>query len=362
MEFEIENGVLKKYRGNGGAVAIPKGVTSIGYRAFYRCSSLTSVTIPEGVISIGEWAFEDCSSLTSVTIPKSVTSIESYAFSGTPWLKNYPDDFVIGGKILIQYKGNAKSVTIPEGVTSIGGSAFEDCRSLTSVTIPEGVTSIGNRAFSKCSSLTSVTIPEGVTSIGYWAFEDCSCLTSVTIPEGVTSIGDRAFSECSSLTNVTIPKSVTSIEDNTFYNCRSLTSITYHGETFNLYGTGDVSINEILSMLAKKDYAVKMYSPVKYGVIWGAFCANPDDEEIFAYVKKNFAKMFKFLIDKEETATIQKVLDTGKLITKKNIDKNIQYAIDNKKYQSQVMLTNYKAQNNWYPEDTEKAIMKKFKL
>ena len=61
-------------------LVIPDGVTSIGWGAFYGCSSLTSVTIPNSVTSIGSYAFYGCSSLTSVTIPNSVTSIGSYAF------------------------------------------------------------------------------------------------------------------------------------------------------------------------------------------------------------------------------------------------------------------------------------------
>ena len=49
-------------------------------RAFYNCSSLTSVTIGNSVTSIGYMAFSHCSSLTSVTIGNSVTSIGNYAF------------------------------------------------------------------------------------------------------------------------------------------------------------------------------------------------------------------------------------------------------------------------------------------
>lgn len=59
---------------------IPNSVTSIGDRAFYGCTSLTSITIPNSVTTIGKSAFSTCSSLTSITIPNSVTSLGYYAF------------------------------------------------------------------------------------------------------------------------------------------------------------------------------------------------------------------------------------------------------------------------------------------
>ena len=53
-------------------------VTTIGYDAFYKCTSLTSITIPENVTSIGEYAFQYCNALANITIPEGVIKIEIY--------------------------------------------------------------------------------------------------------------------------------------------------------------------------------------------------------------------------------------------------------------------------------------------
>ena len=192
-DFTIENGVLIKYNGPGGAVVIPDGVTVIGEAAFLGCKDITSVTIPDGVTEIGRSAFNGCPNMTNVTIPDSVTEIGWRAFYNCQ---------------------NLVEVTIPRGVTRIGDEIFDFCTRLKSVTIPHGVTEIGSWAFGHTAYLTSVTIPDSVTKIedSFWG----SGLTEITIPGSIRTIPTNAFYACDELTKIEIQEGVTTIERNAF--------------------------------------------------------------------------------------------------------------------------------------------------
>ena len=128
--------------------AIPNSVTSIGYGAFYACTSLANITIPSSVTSIGDYAFDGCTSLKSIEVSdnnKNYASVDGVLFNkDKSELITYP-----AGKTDSEY-------AIPNSVTSIGSVAFEYCTSLTSVTIPDSVISIGNSAFYDCTSLKDV--------------------------------------------------------------------------------------------------------------------------------------------------------------------------------------------------------------
>ena len=103
-------------------------VIGIGNRAFYDCTSFTSITIPDSVTSIGEYTFYGCTSLKKIKTPNSLTSIGEGAF---------------------YYNTSLKSITIPDSVISIGDNAFNNCSSLTSVIIPNSVTSIGDHTINR---------------------------------------------------------------------------------------------------------------------------------------------------------------------------------------------------------------------
>ena len=230
-------------------ITIPNSVTSIEAFAFCNCKSLTSITIPNSVTNIGGHAFWDCTSLTSITIPNSMTSIEEFAFCNCKSLKSItiPNSVTSIGDSAFQECTSLTSITIPNSVTSIGWSAFSCCKSLTNITIPDGVTSIGYSAFKGCKSLTNITIPDSVTSIGDSAFEGSESLTNITIPNSVTSIGEDAFARCTSLTNITIPDSVISIEGHAFYYCTNLKDITIPG---NVTSIGDFAFSNCNSLVA----------------------------------------------------------------------------------------------------------------
>ena len=91
-----------------------------------------------------------------------------------------------------------------------------------------------------------------------------------------------------------------------------------------------------------------------YRIIVGMFHAHPDDEKILAYIRENIIKFLPYLLGNDDLETMQRMIDNGKTFTADNIDECIQYMIDNKKYEIQVLLTNYKREKIGYSDPAEK--------
>ena len=204
IDFEIEGGVLVRYKGSRAVVTIPDCVESIGYGAFF-CSRIKSVTIPGTVTTIGEQAFHLCTDLINVNILTGVMKVDKLAFAQCSSLT---------------------SITIPDSVKEVGSRAFFDCDNLRSIILSAGVEGISQAAFDKCNSLERIIV-EGSNKVyhseGNCLIETktrtlvCGCKSSV-IPddESVTKVGESAFYGCSSLKSIKIPKGVTSIGDYAF--------------------------------------------------------------------------------------------------------------------------------------------------
>ena len=344
-DFKIKNGELIKYRGNDENVIIPDRVTKIGEYAFEECKKLVSVIIPHSVKEIELGAFFNCTRLESAIIPDSVTSIGDFAFS---------------------YCENLKCVTIPDSVTSIGFSVFRGCEemqklilsgnnknyavfdkilydkniktllcpvgreNLVSAVIPDGVQKIEEYAFFSCYGLTSVTIPDSVINIGYRAFGECSELNSVILGNGIKTIEMEAFSECEALTSVSLPDEIQSVEGFAF---PPEIEIIYYDMKFMSDYDGNINL---------------------YEMFWNVFLCRPQEERVLVHIEKNFFSLLEWAVSQGNTEIIQKVLDSERLVTEQNIDDLILYAIENKKYEIQMLLTNYKNQKDWYQNIDQK--------
>ena len=134
-DFLINDGVLLKYRGPGGDVVIPEGVTDICGGAFNGCSTLTGISFPAGVTAIGQYAFVSCNCLISVTFP--------------------------------------------EGIKAIGESAFAGCTSLTKIVLPASVEKIDNYAFANCTNLQTIAFEGNKVALTAAAIYGCTNLTNV---------------------------------------------------------------------------------------------------------------------------------------------------------------------------------------
>ena len=164
---------------------------------------------------------------------------------------NIPNSVTAIGSCAFEGCKNLTSVTISNRLESIGGKAFSGCISLSSFDIPNSVTIIERSAFEHCQSLNSIIIPDGITEIDYGTFSCCRGLTSITIPSSVTKIGVDAFNLCTSLKSVSIPNTVTTIGGGAFYGCVGLTSITIPQNVTSIgdYAFAGVDIPTIISLI-----------------------------------------------------------------------------------------------------------------
>ena len=214
-DFQIENGLLVKYRGEGGHVVVPDGVTAIRQNAFGEYGPISAITFPAGLRWVGEFAFNNCDALQEVHAPslEAWLAIDFQGFRANP-LSNGARLFVSGEEVV--------HLQVPDGTCELGQRAFEGCPSLQTATLPVGLRTIGKLAFCNCPNLRQVELPAGLEEIGYSAFRGCSLLASAEFPADLRRICAWSFAKCTSLISVELPAGLEEVERDAFYGCSSV--------------------------------------------------------------------------------------------------------------------------------------------
>lgn len=188
------NIVSNTYKNGQGMLIFDSEITSIGDRAFYECSSLSSINLPDCITKIGDDAFLWCTNLSEVSIPENVSNIGEYAFCrcnlGSIYL---PKNVESIGMASFSYNPNLSSIAVASDnskydsrngcnaiVETETNKLIQGCNNSQ---IPNNVEIIGSRAFSGVN-ITSIDIPNSVIEIGRYAFQGAK-LTSLTIPGSV---------------------------------------------------------------------------------------------------------------------------------------------------------------------------------
>lgn len=210
-------------------------VASLGYHAFNRCESLTTIELPEKLICIDGQAFKGCA-IRSISLPNGLTQIGYQAFQGSELEQVViPDSVKILGITNLATEGafedceKLTSVVLGAGLQKLGGSEFQNCTSLVSVDLSKAVNieEIPPYTFSGCSALEQIVIPSQIKKIGYGAFSNCTSLKAdkVTMSENLQSMAGSVFSGCTSFTELPDLKSMTSIPEYTFSYCTGLVKV-----------------------------------------------------------------------------------------------------------------------------------------
>ena len=149
-------------------MTIGKGIKSLSYRMFYKCSSLTEVSLGSTLNTLDSLAFAYCTSLRQITIPDNVTQILNGCFGECSALEK---------------------IIFPKKLKEIAFQAFLNCGKLTSVTFPSALEKINRVAFYG-TGIKKVKIPSSVTYIGPEAFPAGTVMTGIS---GLAKMDDGSY-------------------------------------------------------------------------------------------------------------------------------------------------------------------------
>ena len=177
--------------GKRGEVRIPNSIESIETEAFKYCNYITKLSIAASVTSMGNRAFYGCSELTTVHFEGAQDAQEA----------------VIGYQAFERcYKLSSVLFDDDVNITKLDKYAFEYCTALKSITLPASLVKIDNYALGYCSLLSEVKFAEGTVfvDVSVSAFEKSLKLTKIYIPSTMEDIPTGAINACPSIEAIII--------------------------------------------------------------------------------------------------------------------------------------------------------------
>ncbi len=255
--YYVESVGYKAFYGCSTLVSLSCG-TDVYNRAFANCTNLEAVELTDTAYIVGECAFYGCTSLRSVSMEQSSAVIEYKAFAGCSGLEEIEFDglqtlgidafggirfydgtsklsatpenlaykrFTGSGSVLyldlpeFEYNGVVYKPSSSSSATAIGRAEGNACIDIDQKAYCQNktysVTGIGDMAFYGMTDIQSVAISFSG-DIGSKAFARCSGIKILTMGY-VKKIGAYAFYGCTGLESVDIPATVDSIGSNAFY-------------------------------------------------------------------------------------------------------------------------------------------------
>lgn len=199
------------------SIDLPNTVTKIGDEAFSYCEKLKSIDL-SNVESIGYCAFYNCTSLESVTTSSALKFFDEGAF------------YQCSGLLSIDLSN----------VENISYFSFGYCTSLESVKTGSALKTIEEYAFVGCSNLRFFDL-SNVGTIGNYAFYDCTSLETVTLSN--QNVGMYAFYNVSGLKTINLGKDSESLYKDCFSNTISLEAVNIESGNKNFISIDGVAYN-----------------------------------------------------------------------------------------------------------------------
>ena len=203
-------------------------IVSIGVKAFYNCSSLTTVVLPKNLQYLHDSAFEQCAKLSSVTFQNNyVVSLGAYAFRRCLMLT---------------------TIVIPRYIGSAVSCMLDTCTGLSEIKIQENsccdytwtnpkfdmyvhdkltvIDTIETRVVIASPKITSLSVPSGVNCLWVQCYRTCRLTGDIVVPEYVIYLDQDCFCSCGLITSITLKGPIESINQFAFRATDACTSYT----------------------------------------------------------------------------------------------------------------------------------------